>query len=299
MSRFIRIGFAGIGRMGAPMCANLVRAGYPVSTTDIRQEASVRGAHRLPDMAALAVRSDVLITMLPGPGEVADAMTGTGAVDALPPGAVWIDMTSNTPDAAEPVRSRALARGVDVLEAPVGGGVEAARAGTLTVFAGGPEEVFLRCRPILEVLADPAHVVRVGGHGAGYTAKLLVNLLWFGQAVATAEALLLGKRVGIDLETLRRVLAGSAAGTEFIRHELPALFAGDYLETFGLDRCWEELAGITALARRHKVPFELSGLVEETYRRALDRFGPVDGELMAVALLEEEAGVRLRTAHEG
>ena len=284
--------------MGAPMCANLVRAGYPVSTTDIRQEASVRGARRLPDMAALAARSDVLITVLPGPGEVADAMTGTGAVDALPPGAVWIDMTSNTPDAAEPVRSRALARGVDVLEAPVGGGVEAARAGTLTVFAGGPEEVFLRCRPILETLADPAHVVRVGGHGAGYTAKLLVNLLWFGQAVATAEALLLGKRVGIDLGTLRRVLAGSAAGTEFIRHDLSALFAGDYLETFGLDRCWEELAGITALAQRHEVPFELSGLVEETYRRALDRFGPVDGELMAVALLEEEAGVRLRTAHE-
>lgn len=199
----VRIGFAGIGRMGAPMCANLVRAGYPVSTADIRQEASVRGARRLPDMAALAAGSDVLITMLPGPGEVAHAMTGTGAVDALPPGAVWIDMTSNTPDAAEPVRSRALARGVDVLEAPVGGGVEAARAGTLKVFAGGPEEVFSRCRPILEVLADPAHVVRVGGHGAGYTAKLLVNLLWFGQAVATAEALLLGTRVGIDLKTLR------------------------------------------------------------------------------------------------
>lgn len=76
--------------MGAPMCANLVRAGYRVSTTDIRQEASVRGARRLPDMAALAARSHVLITVLPGPGEVADVMTGTGAVDTLPPGAVWI-----------------------------------------------------------------------------------------------------------------------------------------------------------------------------------------------------------------
>jgi 3-hydroxyisobutyrate dehydrogenase len=154
--------------------------------------------------------------------------------------------------------------------------------------------LFERCRPLLEVLGDPARIVHVGGPGTGYTAKLLVNLLWFGQAVATAEALLLGQSAGIELGTLRRALADSAAGSAFIDRDLDALLAGDYLRSFGLDRVCEELSAITELAREHQVPFELSDLVEGTYHRALTRFGAVDGELLGVALLEEEAGRLLR-----
>jgi 3-hydroxyisobutyrate dehydrogenase len=121
-----------------------------------------------------------------------------------------------------------------------------------------------------------------------------VNLLWFGQAIATAEALLLARRAGLDLDVLRHVLTSSAASSEFIRDDLSALLAGDYLTSFGLDRCCEELAAVTALGREHDVPFELSTLVERIHQRALARYGPADGELLAVALLEEQAGIRLR-----
>jgi 3-hydroxyisobutyrate dehydrogenase len=293
----VRIGFVGLGRMGAPMCVNLVQAGCRVGATDIRPEASsaAGGARWFSTTAELAAAVDVLITMLPGPQEVVTAMVGTGgALAALPSGSVWIDMTSNSPAVVAPVREQALARGVEVLEAPVGGGPPAAGARTLQLFAGGDAEVFQRCRPVLEILGDPRRIVRVGGHDAGYTAKLLVNLLWFGQAVATAEALLLGQRAGIDLSTLRQVLGNSAAGSEFIRRDLDALFAGDYLETFGLDRSCEELTAVTTLAHEREVPFALSDLVHSTYQRALARYGPVDGELSAVALLEEETGLRLR-----
>jgi 3-hydroxyisobutyrate dehydrogenase len=294
-----RVGFVGIGRMGGPMCANLVRAGYPVLANDLRAagEAVARacGASWSPTTADVARNADVLITMLPGPQEVREAMLETGrAIDAMPAGTTWIDMTSNSPIAAGPIRERALARGLQVLEAPVGGGVRAAREGTLKLFVGGDTKVLERCRPLLQVLGDPARIVHVGGPGTGYTAKLLVNLLWFGQAVATAEALLLGQSAGIDLGTLRRALADSAAGSDFIDRDLDALLAGDYLTSFGLDRVCEELTTTTALAREHQVPFELSTLVERTYRRALARFGAVDGELLAVALLEEEAGRPLR-----
>lgn len=151
-----------------------------------------------------------------------------------------------------------------------------------------------RCRPVLAALADPHRVIHVGGNGAGYTVKLLVNLLWFGQAVATAEALLLARRAGIDLDVLRLALMNSAASSAFISRDLGALPAGDYLTSFGLDRCCEELAAVTALGREHDVPFELSALVEQMYQRALSRYGPADGELLAVVLLEEAAGVRLR-----
>jgi 3-hydroxyisobutyrate dehydrogenase-like beta-hydroxyacid dehydrogenase len=103
-----------------------------------------------------------------------------------------------------------------------------------------------RHRPVLEVLADPRHITHVGGHGAGYLAKLLVNLLWFGQAIATAEAQLLARRAGLDLDVLRQALTGSAASSVFIRDHLGALLADDYLTSFGLDRCCEELAAVTA-----------------------------------------------------
>jgi 3-hydroxyisobutyrate dehydrogenase len=177
----------------------------------------------------------------------------------------------------------------------MGGGIAAARSGTLHLYVGGDAEVLRRRRPVLESVADPERIVLVGGAGAGYTAKLLVNLLWFGQVVATAEALLLGQRAGLDLEVLRAVLDGSAAGNEFIRHDLSALFAGDYMRSFGLDRCCEELDAAAELARVHGTPFELSELVGRVHRRALARYGPVDGELLAAALLEEEAGSLLRT----
>jgi 3-hydroxyisobutyrate dehydrogenase len=137
-------------------------------------------------------------------------------------------------------------------------------------------------------------IVHVGGHGAGYTAKLLVNLLWFGQAVATAEALLLGQRAGIDPAVLEHAIAGSSAASAFIRRDVGRVFQDDYLTSFGLDRICEELEAVTALAGDYQVPWELSDLVRRTYRRALARYGPVDGELLAVALLEEEAGRKLR-----
>lgn len=292
-----RIGFLGVGRMGLPMCANLSRSGYDVTAGDLRVEledaVTACGARWGSTSSEVAGAADVLITMLPGPQEVRDAMLDPGgALDALPAGATWIDMSSSSPAVGREIGERAEARGVGVLDAPVGGGVPAARAGTLQLFVGGDAALIQRHRAVLEALGD--RILHVGGHGAGYTTKLLVNLLWFGQAVATAEALLLGRRAGIDLDVLREALASSAASSEFVRHDLEALFTGDYLESFGLDRCVEELATVTALARESGLPFELSELVERLHRRALTRYGPVDGELLAVALLEEEAGVTLR-----
>jgi len=281
-----------------PMCANLVAAGHTVTAGDARAEAEqvVRqcGAHWRALLTEVAVDAEILITMLPGAGEVRQVMAGSGVLAAMPSGAVWIDMSSTNPAAGRELAAAAGARGVGVLDAPVGGGVPAAQSGTLQVFAGGDAAVLDRCRPVLAALADPQRIIHVGGNGAGYTVKLLVNLLWFGQAVATGEALLLARRAGIGLDVLRQTLADSAASTAFIRDDLGALLDGDYLASFGLDRCCEELTAIADLARELGVPAELTQTVEHMYQRALQRFGPVDGELMAVAMLEEEAGLRLR-----
>jgi 3-hydroxyisobutyrate dehydrogenase len=285
--------------MGVPICANLVRAGYQVQAGDRRPDAAELatqcGAQWVSPITQLAAESDVLITVLPGPSEVRDVMLGPGGVlDVLRRGTTWIDMTSNSPTAMTEIQQTLLARGVQMLEAPVGGSVAAATQGTLQVLVGGDAEVFARQRHLLETLGDPGRVVHVGGYGAGNTAKLLINLLWFGQAVATAEALLLGRAAGLDLGVVREVLTQSAADSRFIRHDLDALFAGDFMRSFGLDRCYEELQTVTELAHRLGVPFQLSETVTDVYRRAVQRYGSADGELLSIALLEEQAGRPLR-----
>ncbi|RPE46998.1 3-hydroxyisobutyrate dehydrogenase/2-hydroxy-3-oxopropionate reductase [Streptomyces sp. Ag109_O5-1] len=251
------------------------------------------GADWAPSVAAAVAGADVLVTVVPGPDEAAAALPDA-VFAALATGAVWIDMTSNAPAAARELRQRAGAHGVDVLEAPMGGSPDDAEQGRLWLFVGGSADVLDRCRPLLEAVTTSDRIRHMGGPVTGYTTKLLINLLWFGQATATAEALLLGRRAGIDLTALHGTLAGSAAGSDFIRRDLPALFAGDYLRSYGLDRIHDQLKVITEEAQDLGTPHEMADTVLRIHRQALERFGPVDGELLAVALLEEAAGTLLR-----
>ena len=296
----IKVGFIGLGRMGMPMCTRLAQAGYDVIATDSdprrRPKAEQATVRWQSTNAGAAAEADVLITMLPGPDEITDAMTGRqGALGALSRGATWIDMSSNDPAVGRTLADRASAGQIRCLDAPVGGGPAEALSGTLRVFVGGDAGDINRHRPLLETLADPDGIIHVGPHTAGYTTKLLVNLLWFGQAIATAEALLIGRKAGIELETLRDALAVSAANSDFIRRDVEAVFTGNYLTTFGLDGCVRELESITRLADRLDVSHPLSDRVKRVYQETLERFGPVDGELLAVALLEQRSGVELRS----
>ncbi|WP_240528838.1 NAD(P)-dependent oxidoreductase [Streptomyces humi] len=292
-----RVALVGVGRMGTPLCGRFVSAGHTVTAFDSRpeREEAVRssGADWAPSVTAAAAGADVLVTVVPGPTEARAALPDA-VFSALAPGAVWIDMTSNAPAVAEVLRERAEAHGVDVLEAPLGGSPDDAEHGRLKLFVGGSPEVLDRCRPLLSAVTTMDRISHMGGPGTGYTTKLLINLLWFGQAAATAEALLLGQRAGVDLTVLRDTVGASAAGSDFVRRDLSALFAGDYLPSYGLDRIHDQLEVVTGQARDLGTPHELADAVLRLHRRALERFGPVDGELLAVALLEEVAGALLR-----
>jgi 3-hydroxyisobutyrate dehydrogenase len=279
--------------MGLPVCATLVRSGYDVVVADIdasrADQVRAAGARWADDSASAAGAADLLLTILPGSPELRAAMDEV--TPALGPGTVWIDLTSSTPAVGEELRRRAVSAGVECLEAPMGGGPAQAAAGALQLFVGAEASALAAQRPLLEALGQVEHI---GGPGDGYTAKLLANLLWFGQAVAVGEALLLASKTGLDLERLRGVLSRSSAASRFIERDLDNLLDGDYLTTFGLDRCCEELRAVVALADSAEVPFDLSSTVAQQYEDALLRYGPVDGELLAVALKEEAAGVALR-----
>jgi 3-hydroxyisobutyrate dehydrogenase len=293
------IGLVGLGRMGMPICAGLARAGYDVTATDRRSELepelAATGARWAESPRAVAEASDVLLTVLPGSDEVREALlSDDGALNGLRRGATWIDMSTCPPGAGRALAERAQAAGVRCLDAPMGGGVDAAAAGTLHLYVGGDPALVEEHRGVLSAMADPLHVRHVGAGGAGYLVKLLANLLWFGQAVATAEALLVAGRAGLDLDVVREAIASSAASSDFIRSDLGGLMDGEYLTTFSLDRCCEELEAVTTLAGELGVPHELASVVESIHLRALERYGPVDGELLGVSLLEEQAGLRIR-----
>jgi 3-hydroxyisobutyrate dehydrogenase-like beta-hydroxyacid dehydrogenase len=241
----------------------------------------------------------VLVTVLPGPTELNAALAAdaggagdAGALARLRTGALWIDLTSGDPRVTDVLAALAESRGIAVLAAPMGGGPSAAESRSLRFFVGGSGAAVERGRPLLGLLGGIHSIAPRPGDAQ--LAKLLANLLWFGQAIAVTEALLLGQARGLDPAGLARTLAGSAGGSAFLDEYLDRLLDGNNLATFGLDRVVEELETVAAIARDAGVPFELSQQVVQLHRAALERFGAVDGELLAARLLEERAGRTLR-----
>jgi 3-hydroxyisobutyrate dehydrogenase len=184
---------------------------------------------------------------------------------------------------------------VEVLVAPVAGLSIGAKAGSLAIYVGGPRHAFERALPLFEAMGDPDRIFHLGTHGAGYTVKLLLNLLWFIEAVAVGEVLSVGVRAGVALERLHGALVGSPANSVFLERDVRmVLDDGDYDEAFPMRLVTKDLGLAVELAREVGVPAELSALVEQIHRRARAVYGDEAGEISALRLYEDVAGVLLR-----
>ena len=282
----MKVGFIGLGHMGGPMSRNVLAAGYDLTVHDLRPEAAAElvagGATWAATPRETAAGRDVVITMLPAPAHVEQVLLGPdGLLPGLEPGSVWIDMSTSVPAVAD--RVRAAAGDVAVLDAPVAGMAAGAKAGTL-----------------LEAMGDPERILYAGGHGAGYTIKLMLNLLWFSHLVATAEVLTIGTRAGVDLATLRRCLLASQAASTFLEHDvLSVLERGDYDDSFALALACKDLGLAVDLAGAVGVPVELSAVVEQVYRRARAQYGDAGGEMLPIRLYEDLTRVPLRLTSPG
>src|SRR5262249_16860769 len=154
----MKVGFIGLGHMGAPMSRNVLAAGHELVVHDVRPDAAAdlleAGASWAESPREAGADRDAGISMLPGPGQVEGGRPGPGGLVAgLPAGATWIDMSTSIPAVADKVRALAGGR-ITVLDAPVAGGITGARDGTLQIFVGGATEDYLRMRPLLEVMGD-------------------------------------------------------------------------------------------------------------------------------------------------
>jgi 3-hydroxyisobutyrate dehydrogenase len=301
-----RVGFIGLGNMGGPMCGHLVKAGFDVTAFDLSSdalsvvvEAGARAARSALDCASAA---DALITMLPAPPHVQSVLLGAdgsdGVIGGLGPGTIAIDMSTSSVAVGSRVVAAARERGVDVLDAPVAGQSIGAKAGTLAIYVGGDPDVFERARPLFDAMGDPARVFHLGPNGAGYTVKLLLNLMWFIESVAVGEVLSVGVKAGVPLDRLHEALVGSPANSVFLERDVRmVLDEGDYDEAFPMRLVTKDLGLAVDLAGDVGVPAELTALVEQIHRRVRNLYGDDAGEISAVRLYEDLAGVQLRLPH--
>jgi 3-hydroxyisobutyrate dehydrogenase len=272
------IAFVGLGNMGLPMVANLIKAGHHVHAADVRREAVeaavAQGALGADSAAEATSRAEVVITMVPNSPEVEIAYLGPqGVLEGARPGQIAIDMSTIDPATTRKVGARLEAAGVRMLDAPVSGGVPGAVAGTLTIMVGGDPAVVARARPILGAMGK--NVVHVGPLGTGEVAKICNNLLAGVSMVAAAEAFTIGTRAGVDPKILHDVIRTSSGNCWAIEHNCPvpglvpkSASNRDFTAGFMTDLMAKDLSLARAAARDLGVPCFTGALAHDLYMLA-------------------------------
>lgn len=209
-----QIGFIGLGNMGGPMAANLIKAGHSLRVFDLSEQAVAacceNGAQAGADIAQTVSDADVVVTMLPAGKHVAEIYTGAnGVLSAVPKQAVLIDCSTIDVATSRRVSQAARDAGVSMVDAPVSGGVGGAEAGTLTFMVGGEDAAFEQARPFLEIMGK--NIVHAGGAGNGQAAKICNNMILGISMIAVSEAFTLGERLGLDHQKLYDI-ASTASG---------------------------------------------------------------------------------------
>src|SRR5271157_2071800 len=205
-----KIAFLGLGNMGGPMAANLLKAGYAVAGFDLveaaKQTASASGVAITGNAREAVAGADTVVTMLPAGRHVLAAWADF--LPAAPEGALAIDSSTIDVDSAKRAHEAGSAAGTLTLDAPVSGGVGGASAGTLTFMCGGSDEAFARAKPILEAMGK--RIVHCGGPGAGQAAKICNNMILGATMIATCEAFVLAEKLGLTAQALFDVASTSS-----------------------------------------------------------------------------------------
>jgi 3-hydroxyisobutyrate dehydrogenase len=286
-----RVAFLGLGIMGEPMAANLVRAGFEVivwnrTETKARGFAGTYGAHPAPSPAAAAELADVTITMVPDGPQVEEVLFGSnGAAHGIRRGALAIDMSTIAPAASVSIGERLAADGIGFLDAPVTGSRPRAEDGTLTIMAGGSEADFERGRPVLEAMGKL--VVHVGPQGHGSIVKLLNNATAAVNALQLAEVLVAAKAAGVDTDKLRQVMAAGSGGSAMLDLKAGPMVEHDFTPLFKLEHMLKDVRHCLAEAERLGAHMQLGELTERAYARA-DRKGLGEQDFAAVVEVVEE-----------
>jgi 3-hydroxyisobutyrate dehydrogenase len=294
----MKVGFIGLGTMGASMASNLQKAGHELVVNDLRKESAA------PHLAAGAVWKDTprqlaegveaVFTSLPGPADVEKVALGAdGLIHGMRPDSAYFDLSTNSPAVVRRVHALFKEKRLHMLDAPVSGGPKGAKTRKLALWIGGDRDVYDRFKPVLDAIGDQPYYV--GPIGAGSVAKLVHNCAGYAIQTALAEVFTMGVKAGVDpLEIWKAVRQGAGGRRRtfdgLVDQFLPGTFDSP---AFTLRLAHKDVTLATSLGRELGVPMRIANLTLEEMTEALNRGWAQRDSRVAMLLQEERAGVRI------
>lgn len=298
----MQIGFIGIGVMGHAMVLNLLKADHDVTVYARHpenaevQEVLKAGARQAPSSRAVAIASEIVITMVPNSPQVEEVVAGdNGILEGARKGLIIIDMSTISPSVSRALAQKATEKGVHFLDAPVSGGSQGAKNGTLTIMVGGDKEIFNKALPALEAMGKRENIVHVGPNGSGEIVKIVNNMLTGTIAASIAEAFVLGVKAGADVATMARIIGTSTGASWQLANQFSLrAFNDNFQPGFMTDLLHKDLSLALDLAAENETPIAMTTLARQLYERSqTDGYGK-DDYTSILKVLEEGAGVEVR-----
>jgi len=297
----MKVGFIGIGTMGASMALNVRAKGYDLLVNDIRREAAAphlkAGAAWADSARKVAEAADVVFTSLPGPREV--EAVAEELIAGMRKGTAWFDLSTNSPTVVRRLSERFATRGISMLDAPVSGGPTGAKSGKLALWVSGDKAAFDRNKPVLDAIGDQA--VYIGPVGAGTVAKLVHNCAGYAILAALAEVFTLGVKAGVEPLALWAAVRQGAFGRRRSFDRLAEQFLIGKFDppAFALELAHKDVTLATDLGREFQVPMKLANTVLQEMTEAMNREGWAKRDSRIFMLLQEErAGVQIKVSPE-
>jgi 4-hydroxybutyrate dehydrogenase / sulfolactaldehyde 3-reductase len=287
-----KIGFIGVGVMGAPMVRNLLRKGYEVAVFDANPAAAEAvakdGARACPHAADVAHEAQCVITMVTRSADVEQVLFGpNGAYEPMRPGTLYIDMSTIAPASTDSIGRRMSAKGVEMLDAPVGRTSQHAERGESLFMVGGASATLERAWPVLQTLGNA--IVHCGPLGSGIRMKVVNNFLASATNVATSEALALAEAAGIAPELARDTMLRTVAGQGHLGTTYPAkVLAGDFSPGFRVDLVIKDVGIAIELSQALGVDLSMGRTALATYRAASSRGHAADDWTVVYALARQD-----------
>ena len=294
MSDGTNVAFIGLGTMGAPMAKRLLEAGYPVTvhnrTREREEPLEEAGARRASSPKEAAQGADVVFTIVSDTPDVQEVVLGeVGAVQGMASGSVLIDMSTISPEVTREVAAALSERGIAMLDAPVSGGSEGAKEGTLSVMVGGDAEVLARVRPLLDHLGKT--ITHVGPVGSGQVTKAINQVIIAGTYAAVAEGMAIGLAAGIDVAAAHQAVSGGAAGSWVLTNRAENMIENEYPLGFRTRLHRKDLGIALETARALGVPIPVAAYVEQLETSLIKR-GYGDEDVSNIArVVREGAGL--------
>ena len=289
-----KVGFVGLGNIGEPMCRRLLENGYEVSIYDANPEVVSKlgdtAAEPAENLKVVASSAEVVLLSLPGSDVVEEAVLGErGLVEGLSSGKVLIDTSSSRPSSTRDLAEKLAESGVEMLDAPVSGGVLRAEEAKLAVMVGGREEVFERHREVLEAFGEK--IFHVGDHGAGHLVKSLNNLLSATTLASAAEAVILAQKAGVAPETLLEVINAGNGRSYSTEVKFPNFILNrSFDDGFALGLMVKDLKIALETAAEIGHPMFSGSAISQLWQAAFTRGHGPEGHTSIYAFLENLSG---------